>query len=249
MKTLVAIKRVADPTHSVRVKSDQSQVDLSESNMVINPYCEIALEEAIRHKEAGVVSEVIAVSVGERACQEQLRTALALGADRAIHVETDGNPEPLLTAKLLQKVAEAEQPELIMTGKQSVDSDNNQTGQMLAALMGIAQGTFASKIVIASDHVLVTREVDEGQQVVRLTRPAVLTADLPLNKPRHASLPNVMKAKRKPIETITANTLGVDLSPRTRLVRVKSLSSQRAGVRVESVEALINRLKNEAGII
>lgn len=249
MKALVAIKRVADHTVTVRVKSDSSNVDLSDTKMVINPYCEIALEEAIRQKEAGVVSEVVAVSVGESLCQEQLRAALALGADRAIHIETEGSPEPLIIAKLLAKVVEAEKPELIIAGKQSVDSDNNQTGQMLAALLGVAQGTFASKIVIEGNQALVTREVDGGQQTVSLTLPAVVTADLTLNKPRYASLPNVMKAKRKPIEKLQAEALGVDVSSRTRLVRVEPLGGQRAGVKVASVDELVNKLKNEARVI
>ncbi|MDW6004476.1 electron transfer flavoprotein subunit beta/FixA family protein [Vibrio mangrovi] len=249
MKALVAIKRVADPALAVRVQSDQSCVDLSDAKMVLNPYCEIALEEAIQHKEAGVISEIVAVSVGVLACQEQLRTALALGADRAIHVEAEDHLDPLIIAKLLAKVVEKEQPALIFAGKQSVDNDNNQTGQMLAGLLGISQGTFASDIEIDSESVLVTREIDHGQQVVRLTLPTVLTADLPLNKPRHASLPNVMKARRKPIEAISAESLGVVMQRRTRLIHVESLNGQRAGIKVDSVEELVNKLKNEARVI
>lgn len=249
MKALVAIKRVADPSLAVRVLSDQRDVDLSDAKMVLNPYCEIALEEAIQHKEAGVISEIVAVSVGTLPCQEQLRTALALGADRAIHIESEDHLEPLIIAKLLAKIVEKEQPQVVFTGKQSVDSDNNQTGQMLAGLLGIAQGTFASKIELESNSALVTREVDHGQQVVRLTLPAVLTADLPLNKPRHASLPNVMKARRKPIESIAAESLNVAMHRRTRLINVASLSGQRAGIRVENVDELVSKLKHEARVI
>ncbi|ASA57518.1 electron transfer flavoprotein subunit beta/FixA family protein [Vibrio gazogenes] len=249
MKALVAIKRVADPSLAVRVQSDQRDVDLSDAKMVLNPYCEIALEEAIQHKEAGEISEIVAVSVGTLSCQEQLRTALALGADRAIHIESEDHLDPLVIAKLLVKVVEREQPQVIFTGKQSVDSDNNQTGQMLAGLLGIAQGTFASKIEFESDAALVTREVDHGQQVIRISLPAVLTADLPLNKPRHASLPNVMKARRKPIESIAAECFNVAMHRRTHLIKVESLNGHRAGIRVENVDELVSKLKHEARVI
>lgn len=249
MKVLVPIKRVIDYNVKARVKSDNSDVDLSNVKMAINPFCEIAVEEAVRLKEAGTATEVIAVSIGDKACQEQLRTALALGADKAIHIETDAKLESLHIAKLLAKVVEQESPELVILGKQSIDSDNNQTGQMLAALTKRAQGTFASKVVVDGDKVQVTREVDGGLQTVSLSLPAIVTTDLRLNEPRYASLPNIMKAKRKPLDVIAADSLGVDLAPRIELVKVEEPAKRSGGVMVESVEELVNKLKTEAKVI
>ncbi|MCO7187818.1 MULTISPECIES: electron transfer flavoprotein subunit beta/FixA family protein [unclassified Pseudoalteromonas] len=249
MKVLVPIKRVIDYNVKARVKADNSDVDLANVKMAMNPFCEIAVEEAIRLKEAGTASEVIAVSIGDKACQEQLRTALALGADKAIHIETDAKLESLHVAKLLAKLVEQESPELVILGKQSIDSDNNQTGQMLAALTKRPQGTFASKVEIADGKAVVTREVDGGLQTVALNLPAVVTTDLRLNEPRYASLPNIMKAKRKPLDVIAADTLGVDLAPRVELVRVAEPAKREAGIVVESVEELVNKLKTEAKVI
>ncbi|MBD1583734.1 electron transfer flavoprotein subunit beta/FixA family protein [Pseudoalteromonas sp. S16_S37] len=249
MKVLVPIKRVIDYNVKARVKPDNSDVDLTNVKMAMNPFCEIAVEEAIRLKEAGTASEVIAVSIGDKACQEQLRTALALGADRAIHIETDAKLESLHVAKLLAKLVEQEQPELVILGKQSIDSDNNQTGQMLAALTKRSQGTFASKVVIEAGKAQVTREVDGGLQTVSLTLPAIVTTDLRLNEPRYASLPNIMKAKRKPLDVIAADSLGVDLAPRIELVKVEEPAKREAGVIVESVEELVTKLKTEAKVI
>ncbi|WP_046004472.1 electron transfer flavoprotein subunit beta/FixA family protein [Pseudoalteromonas rubra] len=249
MKVLVPIKRVIDYNVKARVKADNSDVDLTNVKMAMNPFCEIAVEEAIRLKEAGTASEVIAVSIGDKACQEQLRTALALGADKAIHIETDAKLESLHVAKLLAKLVEQESPELVILGKQSIDSDNNQTGQMLAALTKRPQGTFASKVEIADGKAVVTREVDGGLQTVALNLPAVVTTDLRLNEPRYASLPNIMKAKRKPLDVIAADTLGVDLAPRVELVRVAEPAKREAGIVVESVEELVNKLKTEAKVI
>ncbi|WP_125717506.1 electron transfer flavoprotein subunit beta/FixA family protein [Pseudoalteromonas rubra] len=249
MKVLVPIKRVIDYNVKARVKADNSDVDLTNVKMAMNPFCEIAVEEAIRLKEAGTASEVIAVSIGDKACQEQLRTALALGADKAIHIEADAKLESLHVAKLLAKLVEQESPELVILGKQSIDSDNNQTGQMLAALTKRPQGTFASKVEIADGKAVVTREVDGGLQTVALNLPAVVTTDLRLNEPRYASLPNIMKAKRKPLDVIAADTLGVDLAPRVELVRVAEPAKREAGIVVESVEELVNKLKTEAKVI
>ncbi|MCG7534934.1 electron transfer flavoprotein subunit beta/FixA family protein [Pseudoalteromonas sp. OOF1S-7] len=249
MKVLVPIKRVIDYNVKARVKADNSDVDLTNVKMAMNPFCEIAVEEAIRLKEAGKASEVIAVSIGDKACQEQLRTALALGADKAIHIETSAKLESLHVAKLLAKLVEQESPELVILGKQSIDSDNNQTGQMLAALTKRPQGTFASKVEIEDGKAVVTREVDGGLQTVALNLPAVVTTDLRLNEPRYASLPNIMKAKRKPLDVIAADTLGVDLSPRVELVRVAEPAKREAGIIVESVEELVNKLKTEAKVI
>ena len=217
--------------------------------MAINPFCEIAVEEAIRLKEAGTAEEVIAVSIGTNACQEQLRTALALGADRAILVETELEVEPLGVAKLLKSVAEKEQPDLIILGKQAIDDDSNQTGQMLASLLSYPQGTFASEINIAEEKISVTREVDGGLQTVSLNLPAVVTTDLRLNEPRYASLPNIMKAKKKPLDTLTPEELGVDASPRTEILKVSPPPERAAGVIVESVDELVDKLKNEAKVI
>ncbi|MBH0026949.1 electron transfer flavoprotein subunit beta/FixA family protein [Pseudoalteromonas sp. SWN29] len=249
MKVLVPIKRVIDYNVKARVKSDKSDVDLTNVKMAMNPFCEIAIEEAIRLKEAGTASEVVAVTIGPKASQEQLRTALALGADKAIHIETDEKLESLHIAKLLAKIVEQESPELVILGKQSIDSDNNQTGQMLAALTKRGQGTFASKVVIENGKVNVTREVDGGLQTVALNLPAVVTTDLRLNEPRYASLPNIMKAKRKPLEVIAADSLGVDLTPRIQLVSVEEPAKRTAGIIVEDVAQLVEKLKTEAKVI
>ncbi|MBO9489167.1 electron transfer flavoprotein subunit beta/FixA family protein [Endozoicomonas sp. G2_1] len=249
MKILVPIKRVIDYNVKVRVKADQSNVDLANVKMAINPFCEIAVEEAIRLKEAGVATEVIAVSIGEKSCQEQLRTALALGADRAIQIDTDQEVESLNVAKLLQKVVDEEQPGLVILGKQSIDSDNNQTGQMLAALTGMPQGTFASKVEVADNKVAVTREVDGGLQTVALNLPAIVTTDLRLNEPRYAKLPDIMKAKRKPLDVKSTADFGIDLTPRTKLLKVTPPAEREAGIKVESIDELINKLKTEAKVI
>ncbi len=249
MKVLVPIKRVIDYNVKARVKSDNSDVDLTNVKMAMNPFCEIAIEEAIRLKEAGTASEVVAVTIGPKASQEQLRTALALGADKAIHIETDEKIESLHIAKLLAKIVEQESPELVILGKQSIDSDNNQTGQMLAALTKRGQGTFASKVVIENGKVNVTREVDGGLQTVALNLPAVVTTDLRLNEPRYASLPNIMKAKRKPLEVIAADSLGVDLTPRMQLISVEEPAKRTAGIIVEDVAQLVEKLKTEAKVI
>ncbi|MCF2856951.1 electron transfer flavoprotein subunit beta/FixA family protein [Pseudoalteromonas sp. SMS1] len=249
MKVLVPIKRVIDYNVKARVKADNSDVDLTNVKMAMNPFCEIAVEEAIRLKEAGSATEVIAVSIGDKACQEQLRTALALGADKAIHIETDAKLESLHVAKLLAKLVEQENPELVILGKQSIDADNNQTGQMLGALTKRGQGTFASKLVIEGETAVVTREVDGGLQTVSLPLPAIVTTDLRLNEPRYATLPNIMKAKRKPLDVIAADTLGVDLAPRIELVKVEEPAKREAGVMVESVEELVTKLKTEAKVI
>ncbi|NMP80772.1 MULTISPECIES: electron transfer flavoprotein subunit beta/FixA family protein [Pseudoalteromonas] len=249
MKVLVPIKRVIDYNVKARVKSDNSDVDLTNVKMAMNPFCEIAIEEAIRLKEAGTANEVVAVTIGPKASQEQLRTALALGADKAIHIETDEKLESLHIAKLLAKIVEQESPELVILGKQSIDSDNNQTGQMLAALTKRGQGTFASKVVIENGKVNVTREVDGGLQTVALNLPAVVTTDLRLNEPRYASLPNIMKAKRKPLEVIAADSLGVDLTPRIQLISVEEPAKRTAGIIVEDVAQLVEKLKTEAKVI
>jgi len=249
MKILVAVKRVVDHNVKVRPRSDGSGVDLNNVKMAINPFCEIAVEEAVRLKEKGVASEVVAVSMGTKACQEQIRTALALGADRGILVETDAELQPLAVAKLLKALVEKEEPGLIILGKQSIDGDNNQTGQMLAALTGLAQGTFASEVVVEGDKVNVTREIDGGLQTVQLSLPAVVTTDLRLNEPRYASLPNIMKAKRKPLDTLTPDELNVDVAPRVKTLRVEPPAERQAGVKVESVAELVDKLKNEAKVI
>ncbi|MBH0032411.1 MULTISPECIES: electron transfer flavoprotein subunit beta/FixA family protein [unclassified Pseudoalteromonas] len=249
MKVLVPIKRVIDYNVKARVKSDNSDVDLTNVKMAMNPFCEIAIEEAIRLKEAGTATEVVAVTIGPKASQEQLRTALALGADKAIHIENDEKLESLHIAKLLAKIVEQETPELVILGKQSIDSDNNQTGQMLAALTNRGQGTFASKVVIENGKVNVTREVDGGLQTVALNLPAVVTTDLRLNEPRYASLPNIMKAKRKPLEVIATDSLGVDLTPRMQLISVEEPAKRNAGIIVEDVAQLVEKLKTEAKVI
>jgi electron transfer flavoprotein beta subunit len=249
MKVLVPIKRVIDYNVKVRVKPDNSNVDLANVKMAINPFCEIAVEEAVRLKEAGIATEIIAVSIGNKSCQEQLRTALALGADRAIQIDTDESLDSLNIAKLLQKIVEEEQPQLVILGKQAIDSDNNQTGQMLAALTGMPQGTFASVIQIDGDKLNVTREVDDGLQTIAINLPAIITADLRLNEPRYASLPNIMKAKRKPLVVKPAADFGLDLSPRTKLVKVTPPATRQAGIIVETIDELVEKLKNEAKVI
>ncbi|MEM9168820.1 MAG: electron transfer flavoprotein subunit beta/FixA family protein [Pseudomonadota bacterium] len=249
MKILVPVKRVVDYNVKVRVKSDQTGVDLANVKMSMNPFCEIAVEEAVRLKEAGVATDVVAVSIGPEKAQDQLRQALAMGADRAILVKTEAAPEPLAIAKILKKVADDETPEMIILGKQAIDGDNNQTGQMLAALLGWSQGTFASKVEKADDGLHVTREVDGGLQTVALNLPAIVTTDLRLNEPRYASLPNIMKAKKKPLDVKEADDFGVDLAPRLTVLKVAEPPVREAGVKVESVAELVEKLKNEAGVL
>lgn len=249
MKILVPVKRAIDYNVKVRVKADNSGVDLANTKMSINPFCEIAVEEAVRLKEKGVASEVVVVSIGDKACQEQIRTALALGADRGIQIDTQEQLDSLQIAKLLQKVAEEESPELIILGKQSIDSDNNQTGQMLAALTGMPQGTFASEVVIEEGSVAVTREIDGGLQTVKLALPAVVTTDLRLNEPRYASLPNIMKAKRKPLAVKNAAEMGVDLTSHVKIVKVEPPAQRQGGIKVADVAELVEKLKTEAKVI
>ncbi|MFX0313850.1 electron transfer flavoprotein subunit beta/FixA family protein [Pseudomonas aeruginosa] len=249
MKTLVAIKRVVDYNVKVRVKADNSGVDLANVKMSMNPFCEIAVEEAVRLKEKGIASEVVVVSVGPAVAQEQLRTALALGADRAVLVESNEELGSLAIAKLLKAVVDQEQPQLVITGKQAIDSDNNQTGQMLAALSGYAQGTFASKVEVAGDKVKVTREIDGGLQTVALKLPAIVTTDLRLNEPRYASLPNIMKAKKKPLDVLTPEALGVSTASTVKVLKVEAPAARSAGIKVKSVAELVEKLKNEAKVI
>ena len=249
MKILVPIKRVVDYNVKVRPKADESGVDLNNVKMAINPFCEIAVEEAVRLKEAGAATEIIAVTVGAENAQEQLRTALALGADKAILVETDLEVEPLGISKVLKAVVEKESPNLIIMGKQAIDGDNNQTGQMLAALMNYPQATFASELKIEGEKAVVTREVDGGLQTIAINLPAVVTSDLRLNEPRYASLPNIMKAKQKPLEIIKSDDLGVDLNPRISTLKVSPPPEREAGIIVESVDQLVEKLKNEAKVI
>ena len=249
MKVLVAIKRVVDYNVKVRPKSDGTDVDLNNVKMSINPFCEIAVEEAVRLKEKGVATEVVAVSIGPQQAQEQIRTALALGADRGILVQTDDSLEPLAVAKCLKAVCESESPDLVLMGKQAIDNDNNQTGQMLAALAGYPQGTFASEVVIEDGKANVTREIDGGLQTVALTLPAIVTTDLRLNEPRYASLPNIMKAKKKPVDTQTPADLGVDTAARTKLLGVEPPAERQAGILVADVAELLDKLKNEAKVI
>ena len=249
MKVLVAVKRVVDYNVKVRPKSDGTDVDLANVKMSINPFCEIAVEEAVRLKEKGIATEIIAVSVGPQQSQEQLRTALALGADRAILVKTDDALEPLAIAKCLEAVCDAESPELILLGKQAIDGDNNQTGQVLAALLGCGQATFVSELSIDGTNVSVIREVDGGLQTLALTLPAIVTSDLRLNDPRYASLPNIMKAKKKQLDMMTPADLGVDISARVKLLGVELPASRQAGIKVADVAALVDKLKNEAKVI
>ncbi|HEV7254186.1 MAG TPA: electron transfer flavoprotein subunit beta/FixA family protein [Mesorhizobium sp.] len=249
MKILVPVKRVVDYNVKIRVKPDGSGVELNNVKMAMNPFDEIAVEEAIRLKEAGVATEIVAVSIGPQQAQETLRTALAMGADRAVLVKVDGIVEPLAVAKLLKGVAEQEQPQLIILGKQAIDDDANQTGQMLAALLGWAQGTFASKVQIEGDGATVTREVDGGLQTLKLKLPAIVTTDLRLNQPRYASLPNIMKAKKKPLDEKAPSDFGVDVSPRLQVLKTEEPSGRKAGVKLKSVEELVDKLKNEVGVI
>jgi len=249
LKTLVAVKRVVDANIKVRVKGDRTGVELANVKMAMNPFCEIAVEEAVRLREAGVVSEIVVVSAGPQGCQETIRTALAMGADRGIHIPAEASLEPLAVAKLLKAVADKEQPRLIILGKQAIDDDSNQTGQMLAALLGWPQGTFISKLTVAGDKAEVTREVDGGLEKLSLALPAVVTTDLRLNEPRYASLPNIMKAKKKIIETVTAESLGVDLSPRLTVVKVDEPAKRQAGVKVATAAELVAKLRDEAGVI
>ena len=249
MKILVPIKRVVDYNVKVRPLSDNSNVDLNNVKMAVNPFCEIALEEAVRLKEAGNATEVVAVSVGKSESQEQLRTALALGADRATLVETDSLLEPLAIAKVLKKLIDDEKPDLIILGKQAIDGDNNQTGQMLAALLDYPQATNASEVVIEDSSVKVTREIDGGLQTINVSLPAVVTTDLRLNEPRYASLPNIMKAKKKELNVISATEMGIDINSRTELLSVELPPSREAGIIVETVDQLVDKLKNEAKVI
>ena len=249
MKVLVAVKRVIDFNVKVRIKSDESGVETANVKMSMNPFDEIAVEEAIRLKEAGTASEIIAVSMGVQQCQETIRTALAMGADRGIHVLSDEVLQPLAVAKLLKAIVEKENPELVILGKQAIDDDSNQTGQMLAALLGRPQGTFASKIEIADGKARVTREVDGGLQTVLLDMPAVVTTDLRLNEPRYASLPNIMKAKKKPIDVVSPEELGVDVAPRLTTLKVVEPPKRAGGVKVADVAELVDKLRNEAKVI
>jgi electron transfer flavoprotein beta subunit len=249
MKILVPIKRVVDYNLKVRPLDDESDVDLRNLKMSINPFCEIAVEEAIKLKEAGVATEVVVVSIGETKAQEQIRSALAMGADRGILISTDSGLEPLAIAKCLLAIHEKESSDIILMGKQSIDGDNNQTGQMLAALAGLPQATFASEVKIENGQAAVTREIDGGLQTLSVSLPAIITTDLRLNEPRFASLPNIMKAKKKPLETIPVADLGVDVAPRTEVISVKNPPQRSAGVIVESVEELVEKLKTEARVI
>ncbi|MBV2163475.1 MAG: electron transfer flavoprotein subunit beta/FixA family protein [Comamonas sp.] len=249
MKVLVPVKRVVDYNVKVRVKSDGTGVDIANVKMSMNPFDEIAVEEAVRLKEKGVVTEVIAVSCGVAQCQETLRTAMAIGADRAILVQTDAELQPLAVAKLLKALVDKEQPGLVILGKQAIDDDANQTGQMLAALTDLPQATFASKVEVADGKARVTREVDGGMETLSLALPAVVTTDLRLNEPRYVTLPNIMKAKKKPLDTVTPEDLGVDVAPRIKTVNVAEPAGRKAGVKVPDVAALVEKLKNEAKVI
>ncbi|MCY9853871.1 electron transfer flavoprotein subunit beta/FixA family protein [Vibrio mediterranei] len=249
MKVLVAVKRVVDPYVKVRVLKDGSGVETANVKMSMNPFCEIAVEEAIRLKESGSVNEVIVVSIGDKAVQETLRNALALGADRAIHIEAAASPEPLAVAKILKAMVEQEQPTLVLLGKQSIDTDNNQVAQMLAALTSRPQGTFASQVKLSGEHVEVTREIDGGLETLKLTLPAIISTDLRLNEPRYASLPNIMKAKRKPLDVIDVDSLGVNVSPKHQVIEVLAPKARPAGVQVTNVDELIDKLTNEAKVL
>ena len=249
MKILVPIKRAIDYNVKVRVKADHSAVDLTNAKMSINPFCEIAVEEAVRLKEKGIATEIVVVSVGDKSCQEQIRTALALGADRGLQIDTSETLDSLQIAKLLKKVVEEESPDLVILGKQSIDSDNNQTGQMLAALTGMPQGTFASEVHFDAGKVKVTREIDGGLQTLELSLPAVVTTDLRLNEPRYASLPNIMKAKRKPLEVKSAADFGVALTSNVKVLKVEPPAQRKGGIKVADVAELVDKLKNEAKVI
>jgi len=249
MKILVAVKRVVDYNVKVRVKSDNSGVDIANVKMSMNPFDEIAVEEAVRLKEAGVATEVVVVTAGVTQCQETLRTALAIGADRAILVETDADLQPLAVAKILKALSEKEAAQIIILGKQAIDDDSNQTGQMLASLLDIPQATFASKVVVADGKATVTREVDGGLETIALTLPAVITTDLRLNEPRYVTLPNIMKAKKKQLDIVKPDELGVDIAPRLKTLKVEEPPKRTAGVMVADVAALVEKLKNEAKVI
>ncbi len=249
MKVLVAVKRVVDYNVKIRVKSEQTGVETTNVKMSMNPFDEIAVEEAVRMKEAGTADDIIAVSVGVSQCQETIRTALAMGADRGLLIETNEELQPLAVAKLLKAICDKEKPELVIVGKQAIDDDSNQTGQMLSALLGWSQGTFASKLKFEDGMVNCTREVDGGLETLALRMPAVITTDLRLNEPRYASLPNIMKAKKKPIDTITPTELGVDVAPRLTTIKVTEPEKRQAGIIVENVDELLDKLKNEAKVI
>jgi len=249
MKVIVPVKRVVDYNVKIRVKADQSGVETANVKMSMNPFDEIAVEEAVRLKESGVVSEIVAVSVGGAPCQETLRTALALGADRAIHVETDQETQPLGVAKILEKIVSTEEPQAVIMGKQAIDDDFNQTGQMLAAKLGWSQATFASKVEVDGSAALVTREIDGGLETLKVTLPTVITTDLRLNEPRYVTLPNIMKAKKKVIDKVTPESLGVDVSPRLKTIKVTEPPERSAGQKVDSIAGLVDKLKNEAKVI
>ena len=249
MKVLVGVKRVVDYNVNIRVLSDNSGVDLNNVKMSVNPFDEIAIEEAVRLKEAGQAEEVVVISIGQSNCQEQIRTALALGADRGILVETDETMQPLAIAKVMKAIVDKESPELIIVGKQAIDDDNSQTGQMLAALAGLSQATFASNIELGDGKATVTREIDGGLETISISLPAVVTTDLRLNEPRYASLPNIMKAKKKPIDTYTPEDLGVDVAPRLTVLKVEPPPQRQAGIIVESADELVDKLRNEAKVI
>jgi electron transfer flavoprotein beta subunit len=249
MKVLVPIKRVVDANVKVRVKADGTGVELANVKMAMNPFDEIAVEEAVRLKEAGAATEIVAVSCGLQACQETLRTALALGADRAILVESDADLQPLAVAKLLKAIVAKESPQLVIMGKQAIDDDNNQTGQMLAALLGWPQATFASKLTLEGGAAQVTREVDGGLETVAIKLPAVVTTDLRLNEPRYVTLPNIMKAKKKPLETLKPDALGVDVTPRVATLKVEEPAKRKSGIKVPDAKTLVEKLKNEAKVI
>ncbi len=249
MKVLVPVKRVIDYNVKVRVKPDQTGVDLANVKMSMNPFDEIAVEEAVRLKEAGTATEVVTVSIGPEKAQDQIRQSLAMGADRGILIKTDETVEPLAVAKLLKAIIDEEKPELAILGKQAIDDDSNQTGQMLAALLGWAQGTFASKVEKDGDKLKVTREIDGGLQTIAINLPAVVTTDLRLNEPRYASLPNIMKAKKKPLDVKEVGDLGVDITPRLQSVKVSEPPKREAGIKVETVAELVDKLKNEAGVL
>jgi len=249
MKVLVAVKRVVDYNVKVRPKADGSGVELNNLKMSINPFCEIAVEEAVRLKENGIATEIVAVSIGPQQAQEQVRASLALGADKGILIKTEQDLEPLAVAKCLKAICDQENPDIVLMGKQSIDGDNNQTGQMLGALTGYPQGTFASELKVDGGKASVTREIDGGLQTVSLTLPAIVTTDLRLNEPRYASLPNIMKAKKKPMEETTPEALGVDTAPRVTLLKVEPPAERTAGMKVASVDELLDKLKNEAKVI
>lgn len=249
MKVLVPVKRVIDANVKVRVKADETGVETANVKMAINPFCEIAVEEALRLREAGTATEIVVVSIGEDNCRETIRTALAMGADRGILVQAESSIEPLTIAKLLNAIVAREEPGLVILGKQSIDADNNQTGQMLAALLGWPQGTFASKLEVGDTKIDVTREIDGGLETISLTMPAVITTDLRLNEPRYASLPNIMKAKKKPIDSFTPEDLGVDVTPRLKVLKVTQPPKRGAGVIVADATELVEKLRNEAKVI